>query len=626
MPSPVHARHLTAATRLKDVLWDSDGETLVWLEGRGADNIIVCQRERDRPPRDLTSGCTVRARVSYGGGEFTVSHGRVYFVESGNRICVVEIDGDDGVHPLTATSGYPSSPAASGDGRWLIYVHSDGEIDCLAICGASRADSDDPHPLQRLTTGADFYMQPVWHPHDLVVAWIEWDQPQMPWDGTRLVLGRLRHSAGRPPVLDSVTEIAGGPNVAIFQPAFSPDGRFLSFVTDESGWGRLRLYDLEAGATGDDLVRGEGDIGQPAWVQGLRTCSWSPDSKRIYFTRARQGFRKAFCLDLQTEAVTPLEALLEFTDVAQICTSAADEIACIASSGCVPTRLFSATASGARTTRARSCSEEIDSSSLSQPAPISWSSSDGIQIYGLYYAAVGDGKSRPPPPLIVDVHGGPTGHADAGFSGDAQYLVTRGYSILAVNFRGSTGYGRPYMEALRGNWGVVDVEDVMSGARHVVECGLADPDRLVVLGGSSGGYTVLRALSLYPGFFRAGVCRYGLSDLLALAMQSHKFEARYFDSLLSALPAGADLYRQRSPLFAADRLVDPVILFQGTDDEIVPRTQSDAIVDSLRRRGAPHEYRVFKGEGHGFRKPETVEAYIEAVESFLECHVLTDPG
>ena len=557
---PVHARHLTAATRLKDVLWDTDGETLVWLEGRGADNGIVCQRERDRPPRNLTSGCTVRARVSYGGGEFTVSHGRVSFVESGNRICVVEIDGDDGVHPLTVASGYPSSPAASRDGRWLIYVHSDGEIDCLAICGTSRADGDDPHPLQRLTTGADFYMQPVWHPHDLVVAWIEWDQPQMPWDGTRLVLGRLSQAAGEPPVLDSVSEIAGGANVAVFQPAFSPDGRFLSYVTDESGWGRLRLYDLEAGASGDDLVRGEGDIGQPAWVQGLRTCSWSPDSKRIYFTRARQGFRKAFCLDLQTEAVTPLEALLEFSDVAQICASAAGEIACIASSGRVPTRLFSATDSGARITRARSCSEEIDSSSLSQPAPVSWSNSDGIQIHGLYYAAVGD------------------------------------------------------------------VEDVMSGARHVVECGLADPHRLVVLGGSSGGYTVLRALSLYPGFFRAGVCRYGLSDLLALAMQSHKFEARYFDSLLSALPAGADLYRQRSPLFAADRLVDPVILFQETDDEIVPRTQSDAIVDSLRRRGVPHEYRVFEGEGHGFRKPETVEAYIEAVESFLERHVLTDPG
>ena len=622
MLSPVEARHLTRSIRLKDVAWDSDGETLVWLEGRGVDNVIVCQSGSDRLPRDLTGGYSVRARVGYGGGEFTVGCGQVYFVESGNCLCAVAIDSGE-VRPLTTPSGYPASPTASKDGRWLIYVHSDGEIDCLAIC-ETVVDAN-PRPLCSLTTGADFYMQPTWHPRGHLVAWIEWDHPQMPWDGTRLVLGRLRQDVGGLPELESTAVIAGGPHVAVFQPAFSPDGRFLSFVTDEPGAGCLRLFDLEAGTLGEPLLGGDGDMSQPAWIQGLRAYAWAPDSGQIYLTRAHEGFRKAFCLDLESECEVPLEALADFTDVTQICVSPGRaEIACIASSSRVPARLFSITTDGARNTRASSCSQEIEPSALSQALPIEWSSSDAERIHGLYHPAVATGGNEPPP-LIVDVHGGPTGHTDAGYSGETQYFTTRGFSVLAVNFRGSTGYGRSYMEALRGNWGVVDVEDAMSGARHLVERGHADPQRLVILGGSSGGYTVLRALTMHPGFFRAGVCRYGLTDLVALARQSHKFESRYFDSLLDTLPEGADLYRERSPLYAADKLVDPVILFQGDADDIVPKAQSDAIVESLRQRGVPHEYVVYEGEGHGFRKPETLQAYIKSVESFLERHVLTAP-
>jgi dipeptidyl aminopeptidase/acylaminoacyl peptidase len=220
------------------------------------------------------------------------------------------------------------------------------------------------------------------------------------------------------------------------------------------------------------------------------------------------------------------------------------------------------------------------------------------------------------------VHGGPTSQVRAAFSADVQFFATRGYVVLDVNYRGSTGYGRAYMEALRGQWGVHDVDDAISGARYLIEQKLADPGKLVILGSSAGGFTVLRALTVQPRFFKAGVCLYGVSNLFTLAADTHKFEQRYLDSLLGPLPEAAAIYRERSPVFQADKIVDPLVIFQGETDEVVPRAQSDAIVESLRRRGVPHQYHVYPSEGHGWRKAETVEAYYTAVEKFLKLFVL----
>jgi dipeptidyl aminopeptidase/acylaminoacyl peptidase len=223
---------------------------------------------------------------------------------------------------------------------------------------------------------------------------------------------------------------------------------------------------------------------------------------------------------------------------------------------------------------------------------------------------------------VINVHGGPTAQTDAGFSPRIQFLATRGYAVLDLNYRGSSGYGRLYREALRRSWGVLDVEDAVSGARHLVDQGRADPSRLVIMGGSAGGYTVLRALTVQPGFFRAGLCLYGISNLFTLAADTHKFESRYLDSLIGPLPEASDAYRERSPLFAADRLRDPIAIFQGTADRVVPPRQAEAIVASLRRRGVPHEYHLYEGEGHGWRRPETTAAFYRAVETFLKQHVV----
>ncbi len=272
----------------------------------------------------------------------------------------------------------------------------------------------------------------------------------------------------------------------------------------------------------------------------------------------------------------------------------------------------------------RGTPEDVSSEAYSPVEAISWQSLDGETAYGLFYPAHNPRFKGPGgnPPLIVSIHGGPTSQARASFNPRAQFFATRGYAVLEVNYRGSTGYGREYWRALNGNWGIYDVEDAVSGARHLASIGKADGERLVIMGGSAGGFTVLQALEDYPGTFRAGVCAYGVANQFTLVADTHKFEERYSDSLLGPLPEAADLYRERSPLFHSEKIQDAIIVFQGEEDQVVPQAQSDEIVASLERQGVPHEYHLYPGEGHGFRKTETIENYYQAVVRFLQQHVI----
>jgi dipeptidyl aminopeptidase/acylaminoacyl peptidase len=272
---------------------------------------------------------------------------------------------------------------------------------------------------------------------------------------------------------------------------------------------------------------------------------------------------------------------------------------------------------------ARSSGETIPAAMLARCEAISWPSAGGATAHGLLYRPASDefeGIGRPP--LIVSVHGGPTSHVRAGYRGEAQFLATRGYAVLYVNYRGSTGYGREYMLELRGNWGICDVEDSVSGARHLVETGAVDPERLVIMGGSAGGFTVLQTMVDQPEVFTAGVSLFGVSDQFHLAAETHKFESRYTDSLIGPLPEAAALYRERSPGFHAAKIRRPLAVFQGDIDRVVPKAQSDLVVEALRRSGTPHVYHVYQDEGHGWRKRETIEHYYTALDQFLKKYVL----
>lgn len=618
--SPITPQGLAEDRRLEATCWDSDGRTLVWLEGRSGRGVLVAQGPEGDAPRDLTPELDVRAEVGYGGGDFTVHGGHVYFVvHKTGRVWRQPLAGG-AARPITPPFGKAASPAVSPDGRWVAYVHhDDDDADRIAV-----VDAEGTCWPQILVEGHDFFMQPRWSPDGRRLAWIAWDHPNMPWDGTQLFIAPLGAGDGPLARLGHAEAIAGGPQTAIFQPEFAPDGRTILYVSDETGWGRIAAHDLNSGRR--RWLTGEGvEYGAPAWLQGMRNYAVSADGRCVVAAANRDGFQRLERIELATGRSTTVESLAEYADFSQVASSpVGDRVVFVGSGPTTPLRVVVHDFASATTrVAARASAELVPPEALARCEPMSWHSAEGETAYGLYYTPAserfaGIGK----PPLVVLVHGGPTAQAKAGFNAQAQFFATRGYSVLLVNYRGSTGYGRQYMLKLRGNWGVCDVEDALAGARHLAESGKVDPERTVIMGGSAGGFTVLRAMTQHPEAFAAGVCLYGVADQFHLAAETHKFEAHYLDSLLGPLPQAAAIYRERSPLRFADRIRRPLALFQGEIDRIVPRQQSDAIVEALRRNNVPHLYHVYEGEGHGWRKRDSIEHFYRTVEAFLRQHVL----
>jgi len=613
-PSPISSKRLSRGIGFSDVAWDHD-DTLVWRESRSGQGMLVVQPPDGSAPRDLNSDFAVSAGVGYGGGDFTVGHGDVYFVEKESKRIYRQPTRVGTARAITPAFGAAASPAISPNGEYLLYVHTYERKDSIAIVDA--AGNSWP---QKLVSGDDFYMQPCWHPDGERIAWIAWNHPQMPWDGTALQVARLQVEGMS---IHETTTIAGNESTSIFQPQFSPDGQYLAYISDKSGWWQLYVYDLEKDEH-RQLTNDEAEHGIPAWVQGMRTYGYSPNGSKIFYTRIRKGFNTLWEVEVSSGKNKQIALDEEYTWLDQIAVNPNQEkLAFIASGGSTPSRVISFSAEGGASIWRRSTSEDLSPSTYTSPEAITWKGMDDEDVHGLFYVPQSNQfEGIGNPPLITLIHGGPTSQRGASFYSNVQFFTTRGYAVLQVNYRGSTGYGRAYRDKLRSSWGIYDVEDAVSGVRHLAAQGLVDQDRLVIMGGSAGGFTVLKALEDYPGVFKAGVCMYGVANQFTLVADTHKFEERYSDSLLGSLPEAADIYRERSPIFFADKIQDPIIVFQGEDDMVVPQAQSDAIVEALRRKNVPHEYHLYAGEGHGFRKAETIEHFFSTVEKFLKEYVI----
>ena len=617
-PSPLTPAVVAAGRRLDGVAIDSDGTSLVWLEGRSGQGVLVVDDGSGNAPRDLTSQHSVRAEVGYGGGDFTVQGGVAYFVvHKTGRLFRVALSGGSPL-PITPCFGHASSPCVSADGRFVAYVHTDEDIDRIAV-----VDCDGTHWPGILASGHDFYMQPRISPDGSRLAFIAWDHPNMPWDATTLYVADL-DTTGPLPRAGQPRVVAGGDEIAVFQPEFSTDGSTLFFVSDESGWGRLGRCNLETSTT--DWLTSEGtEFGTPAWAQDMRTYAVCGDGKTLAAVASQRGFLSVTSIDLESGTQAAVEPLASLSDISTIV--AADNgsrIAVIGSSAVqTPQVLTCDLAQNTSRIVARSTGEMLASESLSNPEAISWESAGGETAHGLFYPPASQAfQGTGLPPVIAMIHGGPTSQSRAGWKADVQYFATRGWAVLQVNYRGSTGYGREYMLKLRGNWGICDVEDAISGVRHLVEGGQVDPDRKVIMGGSAGGFTVLQVMAHHPDEFTAGVNLYGVANQFHLASDTHKFESRYTDTMIGPLPETAAVYHERSPGFHAHKINRPIAVFQGDIDRVVPRQQSDDVVAALKKTGTPHVYHLYEGEGHGWRMQETIDHFYRAVEKFLDQHVL----
>jgi dipeptidyl aminopeptidase/acylaminoacyl peptidase len=622
--SPISPASLASSGHVADLAWAADG-SLVWLEGRSGRDVLVVQPADGQAPRDLNAEYAARGHVGYGGGAFGVGGEQVIFVEANSGRLYRQILHGGSPQPLTPAFGGAAAPTVSPDGRWVLFVHTNEGQDCLAV-----VDQGGQFWPQRLAFGADFYMQPAWHPDGKMIAWVEWDHPNMPWDGTRLQVATLEVSSGGLPALADVHTIAGGDEVAIFQSQFSADGRCLVYVSDQDGWWQLYRYDLLTGEH-RQITDAPAEHALPAWIQGMHTFDLSPDGQHVIFLRSQRARVSLWQASLEDGGETAVPVGEQYTYLAQPRISPdGRKVALVASGSTVATRLISLTLPGtnrqlpaAAKILRRTGSEELPVQVYAGAQAVQWIGLDGGDVYGLFYPPANpDFEGSGKPPLIVIVHGGPTDQVFTSFDLDVQFFTSRGYAVLLPDYRGSSGYGRPYRNALRGNWGIYDVQDSVSGARAMMDQGRVDGGRMVIMGGSAGGFSVLKILEDFPDLFKAGVCRYPVSDQFQMALETHKFEAHYNDRLIGQLPEASGLYRERSPIFFADRIRVPLAVFQGDEDRVVPPRQSDDLVKILQRQGIPHVYHVYPGEGHGFRKPETLQHYYQTVEAFLRQYVI----
>lgn len=599
-----------------------DGDDIYWLESRpqeGGRYVVVRYVAWNSSTEDVTlQEFNVRTRVhEYGGGAWTVADGMIYFSNySDNRLYRMDRYGHQPI-PLSPegawryTDGLVDSPRRS----W-IGVREDHSGEGQAVNTIVRITLDyQLHEGTILASGHDFYSSPRLSPDGRWLAFLAWDYPNMPWVGTGLYVLDLNQPDAQPIL------VAGGERESIFQPEWAPDGAALYFVSDRSGW--WNLYRQKSRTPTEALAVMNAEFGQPQWVFGMSTYAFVGNDQLVC-SYVSKGLGHLARIDLTSGEFKDLD--VPWTDFSSI-RAGKDRVAFRTGSSTAPASIALLHLESGRTEvlkRSTGITDDPEQSKyFSNAEPLEFPTANGRTAFGLYYPAFNPDYDAPleeRPPLLVKCHGGPTASASSTLSLGIQYWTSRGIAVLDVNYGGSTGFGRAYRERLDGNWGIVDVEDCVNGARFLAEQGLVDGNRSVITGGSAGGYTVLAALSFH-NYFRGGASHYGVSDLAFLAQDTHKFESRYLDSLIGPYPEREDLYRERSPITYAERLSAPVIFFQGDEDLVVPVNQTELMVEALRKKGTPVGYLLFSGEQHGFRKAENIKRSLDAELYFYAVNV-----
>lgn len=620
-PSPITAERVArGGVRLAEP--GVEGDTVSWLELRPAEEgrTVVCRAEPWSDPTDVTPpGFDVRDSVhEYGGGAYVVRRGTVFFVHGGDERVYRQDPGSDPA-PIT-----PAPPAArafrhadlevSPDGAWLVCVRERHVGEGVSPEGLPANElvalpADGTAEPWVLAAGRDFYAAPRFSPDGSHLAWLEWDLPNMPWDGCELVVAEVRPD-GR---LGARRVVAGGPSESVFQPSWGPNG-LLHFVSDRTGW--WNLYREERDGTHRNLTPVEAEFGVPMWELRYASHAHLADG-RIACTYRRDGVHHLALLDPETGELRDVDLPFSCFDPPYVAADGS-RVAVLASSPTEPPQIVTLDVA-ARAVDVLRVSEEldIDPGYLSVPEPVTFPTEGGVAHMYVYPPTNRDVVEPPDerPPLIVHAHGGPTSEAVPELDLRIQYFTSRGFAYADVNYGGSSGYGRVYRERLDGRWGIVDVVDCVNAARYLVERGRADPARLIITGGSAGGWTTLCALTFHD-VFACGTSSYGVSDLEPFTTITHKFEFKYIDRLAGPWPEAAETWRERSPVRQAHRLRRPVLILQGLEDAVVPPSQSEAIVEALAANGVPHAYLAFEGERHGWRRAETIRRALEAELAF----------
>jgi dipeptidyl aminopeptidase/acylaminoacyl peptidase len=628
--SPVSADLVARAGTRLSAAWLA-GDTAWWLEGRPAERgrVVLMKVRRGEEPMDVTpAGFNVRTMVhEYGGGAYTL-HGDTVFCSNfeDQRLYRIDPDGE----PTPITPDVPGAAHRYADGRitadgalWIgVRERHEGESSRNVVNELVALATDGSAEPTIIAGGRDFSSSPRISPDGRRLAFLAWDLPWMPWDGCELFVADL----ARDGTLGDPERVAGRDGEeAIWQPDWRPGGD-LYFASDRSGWWNLeRLH----GRKRTVVHEAEAEFGYPAWVFGTRSYDFLGDG-RIACCFEQDGRTHFAVLDPETGGLEPLGVEHDALPGGPYVSADGTSVLLVAGSATIPNQVAVRDLGSATTIVLRRSAEvPVDGAYFSVPRPIEFPTENGLTAHALFYPPTSpeyEGPDGDAPPLVVMSHGGPTGSASSIFDLDTQFWTSRGFAVVDVNYGGSTGYGRAYRERLNGQWGVVDLDDCVNAARHLIGLGEADPARLLIRGGSAGGYTTICALT-FTDEFAAGASYFGIADLEQFGGgETHKFELEYEHTLVGPYPEAAELYRERSPINFTDRMRTPMLVLQGADDTIVPPTQADLIVGALRERGIPHAYLLHEGEGHGFRRAETIVESLEAELSFYAQILGLEPG
>ena len=600
--SPITSEAITASSiRLEDVALD--GETIYWSEQHPNEKGRYAI-ERRSPSGEikelLPAPWSARTRVhEYGGSAFTVVDGTVYFVnDADQRVYRLVVEGDN--TPLSPASDIRHADFTYDAPRHrLIAVredHTTGAKEAVNSIGSIPLDGSMSGEV--LVGGHDFYATPRVSPDGTQLCWLSWDHPNMPWDGCELWVGRFGNDGS----VQDARLVAGGTQESIFQPSWSPDGT-LYFVSDRTGWWNLYRDEAE----GPEIVYADSaEFGQPLWVFSITTYGFL-DEGRIATSFFKDGHWQLGTIDLETQTLEPIE--LPSTMISTV--HAHDGVVVFeAGSPVEPTALVRLNVDTGKLVKLRSTTDqEFERGYISVPGAIEFPTTGGTSAFGYYYPPQNKDFAAPDdelPPLIVQSHGGPTSATSTAQRAQIQYWTSRGFAVLDVDYGGSSNYGREYRQRLNDNWGIVDIDDCVNGAQHLIDERMVDPERVIIQGWSASGYTTLSALA-FRDFFKAGVSYFGIGDLEAMALDTHKFESRYLDGLIGPYPQAIDRYKERSAIHYVDNINVPLLIFQGDEDKIVPPNQAQMMYDAVNAKGMPVALVIYEGEQHGFRKAENIQ-------------------
>jgi dipeptidyl aminopeptidase/acylaminoacyl peptidase len=536
--------------------------------------------------------------------------------------------GQSDPEPLTPAPSSPRHHLRYSDGvldngrrRWIgVREDHTGEGEPVNAIVAIDLDEPGTSPGRVIVRGHDFFCSPRLSPDASRMMWLAWDHPNMPWNGTTLYLADIG-ADGAPA---GARVVAGGMSVSVFQPEWSPDGSEIIFVSDHTGWWNLYACEIATGTT-RPLCPMQAEFGVPQWNFGMSTYAFA-GARKILCAYTKAGLGQLAILDLAGGSLQAIET--EFTEFGSV-RADGDRVVFRGGAADRPTSIVELDLVLGQYRVLKRATDLLDRTQLpvadylTKAEPVEFPTTGGRTAFGLFYPPRNPdygGNTDERPPLLVKCHGGPTSSASSTLNLGTLFWTSRGIAVLDVNYGGSTGFGREYRERLKLNWGIVDVDDCVSGAKFLGQQGLVDSKRVVISGGSAGGYTTLAALA-FRDFFHGGASYYGVSDLTALARDTHKFESRYLDWLIGPYPEEEARYRERSPVYHADRLSKPVIFFQGAEDAVVPPNQTEVMVDALRRNGNAVGYFLFAGEQHGFRQAANIKRCLDAELLFYAIEV-----